>query len=370
LNYDVLIIGAGIVGAACAARLTMFRQCAIVDEFGPAAGATAAAMGHIVAMDDSDAQFALTAYSRGLWKKLVSELKAEAEYDPCGTIWVAADDEEMAEVVRKHEFLAQRGLAAEILDEKSLLDAEPHLRHGLAGGLLVPDDGVVYQPAVVDHLLYEAAAAGCDLIRGRRAVKISGGDVNFADGSKISAKIIVNCAGIGAVQLTPGVEIVPRKGHLVITDRYPNFLSHQLIELGYLKSAHGSTEDSVAFNAQPRSTGQILLGSSRQLGVTDSGVDCELLRRMTERGFEYMPGLRNLSALRVWTGFRPATPDDLPYIGRVPGPDNVFVAAGHEGLGITTSLGTAELICDAILGRESQIPREPYRVGRAMKTEH
>ena len=131
--------------------------------------------------------------------------------------------------------------------------------------------------------------------------------------------MIINAAGVAAAELNPELKIVKRKGHLAITERYPNFVRHQLIELGYLKSAHGSDADSVAFNVQPRSTGQILLGSSRQFGVDNSEIDFDILRRMTNRAFEYMPALKELSTVRVWTGFRPATPDNLPYIGKIEG---------------------------------------------------
>jgi glycine/D-amino acid oxidase-like deaminating enzyme len=85
-----------------------------------------------------------------------------------------------------------------------------------------------------------------------------------------------------------------------------------------------------------------------------------MLRRMLARAIEYMPSLGSLSAIRTWTGFRPATPDKLPLIGRCQGFRNVYLAAGHEGLGISTSLGTARLIVDEILGRESAIQREAY----------
>ena len=81
---------------------------------------------------------------------------------------------------------------------------------------------------------------------------------------------------------------------------------------------------------------------------------------MTSRAFEFMPKLKELSAVRVWTGFRPATPDNLPYIGQHPKFENIYLACGHEGLGITTSLGTAEILTDEIMGRESEIDRKPY----------
>src|SRR5262249_16353568 len=156
----------------------------------------------------------------------------------------------------------------------------------------------------------------------------------------ISTSLVINAAGATASDLTPALKIRKRKGHLVITERYPNFARHQLVELAYLKSAHGTGSASVAFNIQPRSTGQVLLGSSRRFDGEDDSVDPTMLDRMTARAFRYMPRLKSLKAVRVWTGFRPATPDNLPYIGKIPGYENVYAAAGHEGLGITTSLAT------------------------------
>ncbi len=92
LTYDVVVVGAGIVGAACAdecARQGM--RVGIVDRDVIGGGATAAGMGHIVVMDDSEVQFALTRYSQQLWQQLKPELPPDVEYEQCGTIWVAAD---------------------------------------------------------------------------------------------------------------------------------------------------------------------------------------------------------------------------------------------------------------------------------------
>ncbi len=177
----------------------------------------------------------------------------------------------------------------------------------------------------------------------------------------------MNAAGALSAEVTPGVEIKKRKGHLVITDRYPGFVRHQLVELGYLKSAHSVTSDSVAFNVQPRKTGQILIGSSRQYGAEHKEVDHEILQRMLQRAQEYMPGLGTMSAIRTWTGFRAATADKLPLIGSWPGDNSRFLATGHEGLGITTSLATARLLVDQITGSRPEIPIEPYLPSRSVK---
>lgn len=367
MSYDVAIVGAGIVGAACAASLSASGLRVLVLESNDiATGTTAAGMGHIVVMDDSEAQLALTGYSRDLWNELAKQLPPDAEYDHCGTIWVAADEEEMAEVRRKESVYTKHGLGAEILDTHLLRELEPKLRQGLAGGLLVKDDSVVYQLCATKFLLERSVRYGAQIRTGAKVMKISDGGVMLADGDVISAGVIINAAGTAAAELCPQLKIVKRKGHIAITERYPNFVRHQLVELGYLKSAHGSDTDSVAFNVQPRSTGQILLGSSRQFGVDTSEIDFNILERMTSRAFEYMPDLKTLSTVRVWTGFRPATPDNLPYIGKIAEYENTYAACGHDGLGITTSLGTAELLKCAILGKKPAIPIEPYSPSRAI----
>jgi D-hydroxyproline dehydrogenase subunit beta len=366
--YDAVVVGAGIVGAACANQLSRRGlSVAVVGQDIVGDGATAAAMGHIVVMDDSDAQFALTHYSQQLWQELRPELPGDVEYEQCGTIWVAADEEEMIEVRRKQSYYGKRGVPTEVLDAKALQSAEPNLRAGMSGGLLVPEDGVLYPPCAARFLMESAQARGAKLRLGVPVAQIGQGQVRLADGAQISAGIIVNAAGASAADLTRGLQIKKRKGHLVITDRYCGFLRHQLVELGYLKSAHSVSSDSVAFNVQPRRTGQILIGSSRQYGAEHSEVDNVMLVQMLRRAQEYMPGLAQMSAVRTWTGFRAATPDKLPLIGPWIGDKSIFLATGHEGLGITTSLGTARILADQISGTESEIPVAPYLPSRMAK---
>lgn len=366
--YDVVIIGGGIVGAACAAECAAEAlRVAIVEAKMIGGGATAAGMGHLTVMDDSEAQFALTRYSQLLWESLRAELPREVEYDACGTIWVAADDDEMREVERKQEFYSERGVAVEVLDAQSLKEAEPNLREGLVGGLRVAGDSVIYPPCAAQFLVDRARAQGAQVFVGRPVRQVTAEGVRLRDGSVLSAGVIVNAAGSWSPELTSGIDVKKRKGHLVITDRYPQFLRHQLVELGYLKSAHTLTAESVAFNIQPRKTGQLLIGSSRQFEVDEATVDVSILNRMLSRAIEFLPGLGKLSSLRAWTGFRAATPDKLPLIGPL-GPEvehhRLYLATGHEGLGITTSMATAKLLVDQIVNRTPAIPITPYLPSR------
>ena len=377
--FDVIVIGGGIVGAGCAAECAAEKlSVAIVEARMIGGGATAAGMGHVVVMDDSEAQFALTRYSQDLWNELRDELPRDIEHDACGTIWVAADDEEMEEVFRKQRFYSERGVAVEVLDGQALAEAEPNLRPGLVGGLRVPGDSVIYPPCAAQFFVARARARGARLFVGSAVETLTREGVRLRNGTSLSAGVVVNAAGSWSPELTPGVSVKKRKGHLVITDRYPNSLRHQLVELGYLKSAHSVTADSVAFNIQPRTTGQLLIGSSRQFEVDDSRVDVSIVTRMLARAIEYLPRLATLSALRTWTGFRAATPDKLPLIGPATvaesssgperpfaaGHEQLYLATGHEGLGITTSTGTAKLLVDQILNRTSAIPIPPYLPSR------
>jgi glycine/D-amino acid oxidase-like deaminating enzyme len=368
---DIIIVGAGIVGAACALECARAGIQTLVLDRGPVAGGTTAAgMGHLVVMDDSEAQFALTHYSRRLWSDLRPRLPREVEFEPCGTLWVAADAEEMDEVRRKQAFYEARGVRVEVLDAAGLAQAEPNLRPGLAGGLLVSEDAVVYQPCAARFFLDQAAQAGAKLRLGVtvRSLLPEGG-VELADGSRLAAGRSVNAAGPWSPELTPGLPVRKRKGHLVITDRAPGFVRHQLVELGYLKSAHSLGADSVAFNIQPRATGQILIGSSRQFAADDCAVEQGMLDRMLRRALEYLPALANLSAIRAWTGHRAATPDKLPLIGPSAVSDRIWLATGHEGLGITTSLGTGRLLADLLLGKTTAIPAAPYSPARLANAE-
>jgi glycine/D-amino acid oxidase-like deaminating enzyme len=366
---DAIVVGAGVVGAACAVALARDgRRVLVLDALFAAGGTTAAGMGHLVVMDDSPEQLALTGYSCRLWRALAASLPRTAEYERCGTIWVAEDEAQLAAVHEKQRVYAAAGIASEVLDPRALAAAEPFLRGGLAGGLLVPDDAVVYQPQATVHFLREARALGAELREGEtwRVESVVPNGVRLASGETLHADVVVNAAGAEAARLTPELPVVPRKGHLVITDRHPEFVSHQLVELGYLASAHRMTSESVAFNLQPRATGQVLIGSSRELVGWDASINPRIVRRMLERARQFMPALADASVLRTWTGFRPATPDKLPLIGaweRVPG---LWIAAGHEGLGITTASGTAQLLADLVAGREPAIDAAPYAPSRVL----
>lgn len=364
-TFDLIVIGAGIVGTACAELATREGLRVAVVEPGPVGGgATAAAMGHLVAMDDDPAELALSRYSLGLWERFAD--LPEAEFSRCGTLWLARETQEFAGVEAKIARLAAAGVRARRIEADELYRMEPALVSGLCGGMLVPDEAVVYPPRVALHLLELARAAGATFLPGRRVIALTRDGARLDDGRELVGPVLV-ATGCALPELLPRLPTRSRKGHLVITERYPGRVNHQLLELGYADSAHGDADSSVAFNLQPRPTGQIMIGSSREFGVDDPNVSPAILRRMLERAFAFVPMLRELQALRVWTGFRPATFDGRPYIGALGDRARTWVAAGHEGLGVTTALGTAQLLIDQMLGRMPAIDPTPFLPTRALR---
>ncbi len=363
MTADVVIIGAGIVGAACAAELAARgMRVEVLDREGIGGGATAAGMGHIVVMNDSPAELALSAYSRDLWLELAPQLRQRDAFSRCGTLWVAADDEECDAARAMRDTFAARGIAAQWLDRAALHACEPALSPAMVGGLLVEQDSIVYAPTVAEWLLRHSPGAANITVRLGAAVSAVDADsVTLANGERLSAGQVVVANGMGAQALVPSLPLQPKKGHLLITDRYPGLIQHQLLELGYIKSAHHASGTSVAFNAQPRPTGQLLIGSSRQFETTDPIVDMAVLAQMLQRAALYLPALPGLNGIRAWTGFRSASPDGLPLIGPLADAKaGLWVAVGHEGIGVTTSLGTAKLLAAQITAEEAPIPPEPY----------
>jgi len=366
---DVIVVGAGIVGAACAAELqALGGDVLLVDGSIPGGGVTAAGMGHLVALDETDDELDLCLLSLARWDDYLSTMAGRAEHVRCGTLWVAQDDAQMARARVRAGRLGRRGWDAVEVSGDELARMEPALRTGLAGAVRVARDGVVFPPAVARDLADTIVALGGRTRFGTAVARVDAGAITLASGERIAAGDVVVATGTAVTRLLPDIPIFPRKGHLAITARYPRRLTHQVVSMAYGqtegRTEAGSDALAVAANVQPRVTGQWLIGSCRQDGVQHADVDPRVLAQVLRSAIALLPCLADMKIIRSWTGMRPATYDGRPVIGRHPTLSRVWVAAGHEGLGVTTAFGTAQLLADLMLDRPASIPDAPYSPSR------
>ena len=355
MDADIIVVGAGIIGSACASRLAQDGyRVLLVDDC--QASATAAGMGHLVCMDDHPAELALCSYSLQLWHQLLPRLPASCTARTCGTLWLAEQEDEMTMALTKQQRLQKQGVISQLLSRRQLHSLEPLLTPSLAGGLRVSSDSMVYAPAVARWL---ADTPGITL-HYASVTAIESGRVWLSAGQSLSAPAILLANGLQANALLGQPLLQAKKGQLAITDRYPPAIRHQLVELGYGASAHLRQGSSVAFNLQARPGGQLLIGSSRQYNCSDTCIDGGLLAQMLQRAQQFVPQLEQMTIIRCWSGLRAASADGLPLLGEHPTHAGVWLALGHEGLGVTTAPATAMILSALIQGHTPPLSAEAF----------
>jgi D-hydroxyproline dehydrogenase subunit beta len=365
---DVVVIGGGIAGCACAYYLSLSGVRVRLLERGPlGSGASRAGMSHVVTWEEPEMHLELARASQRLYEQLCHELPGDIEYRRTGSLAVVEDPAGMEAMAAMISRLGAWGLECHLLDSAGLAEAEPALAPGMAGGAYFPGDGQVNPLYTTQALAKAARERGAVIQTGAEvtAVEVSHGRVAAVHtaAERIPAGAVVIAAGAwsGSLGQMAGVHlpIQPRKGTLVVTAPVPeNMLRCKVIlSAGYMDSIKsGGGGLAVAANIQQVKNGNLLLGSSRQFAGFDLRADPAAAGEIVSRCLRFVPGLANQTAIRIWSGLRPYTPDLLPVIGPVSAVGGLYVAAGHEGIGITEGPVTGLLISQMITGQPVEIP--------------
>lgn len=367
-HFDVVVAGAGIIGAACAASLSdQGRRVAIVDPAGmagPGGRTTSTSMGHILTAPERPELLALSAYGRRVWRDFAPQLAPTVGYRVIGTLWLA---ETRAELDKAAELVANcraAGVEASVVDARWLAVNEPRVAGDLVGGVVVPGDAAIDPGEGARYFWSRIRRSGGEVLAGTVS-GMGSGEVRLADHRVLTAPVLVNAAGVGAATIDPWSGVVPRKGHLVQVNAGSAWCRHEVVEVSYL-AAVSNRADAATCNIQPRAGGRLVLGASRQYGSADESLDHSMIARMLQRCERFLPGSSGLQVERAWAGLRPTTADGLPLIGRVPGDDTRFIATGHEGLGITAAMATGRIIAGLVSGHAPDIPIDVYDPARLL----
>lgn len=379
---DVVIIGGGIVGCACAYYLSKAGVKVHLVERGPlGSGASKAGMTHVVTWEEPEIHLKLAKRSSQLYQELSQQLTPDIQYRTTGSIAIVEKHEGLASMQAMVGRLQAGGLKCRMLSHEDLLEMEPHLAPDLAGGAYFEEDGQVNPLYTTQALAAAARACGATI---ENFAEVTG--IEKKEDGSISAVVtakgrvptgqVVIAAGAwsGQVGRLAGVEIPisPRKGTLVVTTPLPPgaLLNCKIIlSAGYMDSVKqgGAAGIAVAANLQQVENGNLLLGSSRQFVGFDINVDPTVVSLMLSRCVRFFPELGKITAIRTWAGLRPYTPDLLPIISPVDPAPGLYVAAGHEGIGITEAPVTGRLIGQLLTGQTPDIPLDELRWSRFEK---
>lgn len=387
----VVVVGAGIIGAACARELAVAGfDVLVVDRAGAAAATTSHGEGNVLVSDKGPGpELELAQLSRRLWPEVLAALAERTpsshhapdepdgvdtvEWDPKGGIVVATTDEGAEALLPFAAAQRAAGVRAEAMDDDALTAAEPFLTERRTAAVYYPDDAQVQPAGAATALLTDALRAGARLRTGREVLGAvtSGGRltaVRTADGP-VEADVFVNAAGpwSGEVARRLGVplDIRPRRGEVLVTTPLPPTVFHKVYDADYV-GAVGSGAGDLQTSAVVESTraGSILLGSSRRRVGFDDRMRPEVLSAIAAKALGLFPSLAGVHVMRAYGGFRPYVPDHLPVIGADPRLAGLWHATGHEGAGIGLSVGTARLLRELLTGGATAIDASPFRVDR------
>ncbi len=373
---DVVVVGAGVVGAACAFHLADAGvRVRLIDRSYVASGSSGACEGNVLAWDkELERELPLALRSAEAWARLAEQLPDDFEYDRKGSVVVAETEAELAAAADRSRVLRGLGVVGEVLDADGLRREEPHAAHDLPGGVLYPGDAQLEPRLATAALVRAAVARGAQLatdVDVTRIVRATDGRATGVEtgAGVVSTGAVVVAAGVWTPKLLGGarltVPVTPRKGHVVVLERSPVRFRRKLSEAGYLGAVEADDAAlQVAMVVESTPSGTALLGSSRQHVGFDCDVEISVAGAIARRAARFFPVLHGARALRVYAGLRPLTPDHVPIIGPFREAPNICVATGHEGAGIGLAPATGELVAAWATGATSPLPLEWYSPDR------
>ncbi|GGP08890.1 FAD-binding oxidoreductase [Nonomuraea glycinis] len=378
---DVIVVGAGVVGAACAYYAARAGLDVTVVDRGPVAGGTTGAgEGNVLVSDkEPGPELDLALLSNRLWRELDRSVGG-FEFEAKGGLVVA----ETADVrLQLADLAAKQGIQHENVPAHALRDLEPHLADGLAGGVLYPQDAQVQPMLAAARLLRHSAGGRGGRLPGGGAVRLrlgvtvtgllrSGERVSGVrtDQGDLPGGAVVNAAGTwgGRIAALAGVDlpVQPRRGFILVTEPLGEpLIRHKVYTAAYVTNVASDSADletSAVIEGTP--AGTVLIGASRERVGFDRTTSPPVLARLAAQAVALFPVLRDVRVIRSYCGFRPYCPDHLPVIGADPRAPGLYHACGHEGAGIGLAPATGHLLAQLIQGHRPDLDPHPFRPDR------
>jgi len=383
-HAEVAIIGGGIIGCATAYYLAKSGvDCVLIEKDDIASGTSSRCDGNVTIVDkDPGFDSLMSLKSQELTVDLTNELDLAFEYRALGSLLVCENDVEMQAAKEWVDIQNAAGLKFNLLDRADLRQESPYFADDIPGGLECETDSLINPYLFCYSLIEKAKQYG---LRVHTQAEVTGMTkkedftIETTNGT-FTAKKVVNAAGVWAPfigkMLEIDIPITPRKGHIIVGARQKPVMMRNVMEFGYLMNKFGrdrivderTEKHGVALVLEPTESQNFLLGSSRQFVGYDGRIDINVVETMARRAMRFYPKMEDFTMIRAYTGFRPWTADHLPIVSAVDHIPGYYIAAGHEGDGISLATVTGKLVEELIRG-ESQtiIPADPLRFDRFSK---
>ncbi|MFJ6895395.1 NAD(P)/FAD-dependent oxidoreductase [Streptomyces hokutonensis] len=373
LTCDVVVVGAGVVGAACALYAARAGLDVVIVDRGPVSGGTTGAgEGNLLVSDkEPGPELDLALLSARLWTQLAQEIGEFIEYEAKGGLVVASTPGGLTALARFAEGQRAAGVVAEPVDAEALYDLEPRLAPDLPGGVHYPQDRQVMPALAAAHLV---RASGARLLTGRTVTAVLRKPDGTVQGVRtapgdILAPAVINAAGTWGGELAARagttLPVLPRRGFVLVTEPLPRLIHHKVYAADYVADV---ASDSAALQTSPvvegTAAGPVLIGASRERVGFDREFSLPVLRALAAGATRLFPFLAEVRAMRSYLGFRPYLPDHLPAIGPDPRVPGLFHACGHEGAGIGLATGTGHLIAQLLGDKTPDLDLAPFRPDR------
>jgi D-hydroxyproline dehydrogenase subunit beta len=386
MHSDVIVVGAGVVGAACARALTLAgRSVTVLEATAAASGTSGQGEGNLLVSDkEPGPELVLALRSLLLWDTVQAELDDELpahvrtgippiEYERKGGLVVALGSSSAAPLLDFAATQRAAGVEARAIDTAEALRLEPDLNPAVAAAVHYPEDAQVQPVIATEALLASARAHGARVRFGERVIgPLQGPDgltgVRTSTGVYTGDQVVVAAgpwSGSVSASLGAALPVRPRRGMVLVTTRMPHRIFHKVYDADYV-GAVGSSAAALQTSSVIESTagGTVLVGSSRRQQGFEASLDLEAVRQMAAKASRVFPFLADASVMRVYGGFRPFMPDHLPVIGRDATVGRLWHATGHEGAGVGLSLATAELLVSLMTGSGPAVDPAPFSPGR------
>ena len=382
---DVVVVGCGVIGAAITYYLSAAGMKVIaVDRSDIASGTSSACDGNILAIDKEpgfDSRMALE--SQKLFETLEKELSFDLEYRHLGSTLAVEDEYQVEQAAEWEKAMRESGLDVRLIGPSDVHSYEPMIAEDVLGLLECASDASLNPIALVRAYVLAARGNGAVIeeFTGVKDILVTA-DGRVAgvetDLGKILAPFVVLAAGVWTTEIAKRcgicIPILPRKGHIIVSERTFRVGSRKIQEFGYLMAKFGTRDrrgvDSeteqygIAMVFEPTPHGNFLIGSSREFVGFDTSCNTKVVALMAKRAMRFFPCIKDIRVIRTYAGLRPYTPDHRPIISEVDGISGLYVASGHEGDGIGLAPITGVLVRDMVLKRPSQMPLEPLSLRR------